>query len=114
LFARETLHEAYCEILAERGPEASWYRRTSPQLEPWEKGHTINGTTFARFKELVAAGNWAIQHEVHAALGSVGRNAAHYRLAKWAGVLLRPLTYLPGLQEALLHRITFVLRKRKT
>jgi len=44
-FSGETLMKAYYEILEERGDDAYWYKRSSPYLESWEKGNTINGTT---------------------------------------------------------------------
>jgi SAM-dependent methyltransferase len=62
-FSGETLLRAYHEVLEERGAEADWYKRLSPQLLPWERGNTINGTTCAGFRRLLRAVDQL--HECH-------------------------------------------------
>ena len=74
LFSGDTLVKAYCEILDERGEEAYWYKRSSRTLESWEKGNTINGTTFAQFRKIVASQNWRVFREVHKPIGAIGRS----------------------------------------
>lgn len=102
---------AYTQILAERGSDALWYARDYPALRPWEKGNTINGTTLAQFKRVVASGPWRIMHHSLKPIGSVGRRTAHHTAVRAAATLLRPLTVVPGLQELVLHRISFILEK---
>jgi SAM-dependent methyltransferase len=111
VFSGKTLVKAYCEILDERGEDAYWYKRKSPTLEPWEKGHTINGATFAQFREIIARQGWHVYRQVHKPIGSVGRNVERNKGARLLGSLFFPLTYIPGLQELFLHRNTFILTK---
>lgn len=40
LFTGQTLIEAYCEVLRQRGEAAAWYGRPA-HLAPWERGNTI-------------------------------------------------------------------------
>jgi SAM-dependent methyltransferase len=108
LFSARTLLRAYADILRERGRAAAWYRRDE-QVEPWERGNTINGTTARRFAKMI--GGWEVVHQSHAPIGSIGRNASKDQRKRLIGRILRPFAYVPGLQEAVLHRITYVLRK---
>lgn len=112
-FGGKTLVRAYYEVLAER-PDSEWYRRKSPELAPWERGNTINGTTVRQFKHLINEGGWRIVAESKLAIGSIGRNVTSHRAASAARVIskiLSPLTGVPGVQEFIRHRITFVLQK---
>jgi len=111
VFSGRTLIAAYNEILEERGAAADWYRREPPELMPWERGNTINGMTLARFRRVVAVQPWRRTCSVSRPLGSVGRNVS--KSSKWRLVsrLLAPLTSIPGLQELVVHRITYILEK---
>ncbi len=109
LFSGRTLVEAYCQILRDRGPEAHWYGRAGA-LEPWERGNTINGTTSRRFAQIVREGDWDIVLHARLPIGAVGRRAQAGR-GRALAVLARPLTRIPGVQEAALHRITYILHK---
>ncbi len=111
LFSSKTLMKAYCEILEERGEEADWYKRSTPDLEPWEKLNTINGTTYSQFIRLIRETDWQIHTKVSKPIGSIGRNVAKNPLAKLVSFLFFPLMFLPGLREIFLHRVTFILEK---
>lgn len=111
LFSGRTLVKAYCEILNERGPAAQWYRRESGALEPWERSNALNGITLRKFRKILSDGNWRIVLHSRKPIGSIGRNIANNRLAHLISHAFRPLTYIPGLQEAFLHRLTFILEK---
>jgi SAM-dependent methyltransferase len=111
LFSGRTLVKAYFEILSERGTEARWYARRSPQLEPWERGNTINGTTLARFRRLLRERDWKVLLHSKKPIGSVGRSVAE---RPGAALALKPFalaTRVPGLREFFLHRITYILEK---
>ena len=110
-FSGETLVGAYNEVLEERGEEAYWYRRSSPNLEPWERGNTINGTTLKRFKGLIGSMDWRVVRPVRKPIGSIGRNVSRNRPIRTVSKLLLPLTEVPVLQEMFTHRITYVLGK---
>lgn len=110
-FSGETLVRAYCDILAERGPAATWYRRESAQLKPWERGNTINGTTLAQFRNYLRQRPWRVRHFSRKPLGSIGRNASKRALYRALSVGLAPLARLPLLEEIFLHRITCILEK---
>lgn len=65
--------------------------------------------TLHRFLPLLD--NWEVECHVKAPIGSVGRNAQDSRFAKALSLAAAPLTRVPGLREAALHRLTFILRK---
>ncbi|HKR39963.1 MAG TPA: class I SAM-dependent methyltransferase [Paraburkholderia sp.] len=111
LFSGATLTRAYYEILRERGNDAQWYWRATPELEPWEKGNTINGTTYRAFGKLIREGGWKVVMNSRAPLGSIGRNASRKLSYRLMSRLFAPLTALPGLQEIFLHRVTYILEK---
>jgi ubiquinone/menaquinone biosynthesis C-methylase UbiE len=111
LFNGQTLMRAYWELLEERGNEAYWYKRSSQQLESWERCNSINGTTFLKFRAIIRTMKWEVQSEVHKQLGSVGRNVSQFPFLLVISKLLFPLTFIPVIQEAFLHRITFILKK---
>ena len=112
LFSGETLVRAYYRILQGRGSKAAWYARPSPELQWWERGNTINGTTFSQFRKLIKTMNWEILLESKRPIGSVGRFAARSRLVKGASCLFVPLVYVPGVRELALHRIAYILERR--
>jgi SAM-dependent methyltransferase len=111
LFSGATLTRAYYEILRERGSDAQWYWRATPELEPWEKGNTINGTTYRAFGKLIRQGGWKVVMNSRAPIGSIGRNASRKLSYRLMSRLFAPLTALPGLQEIFLHRVTYILEK---
>jgi SAM-dependent methyltransferase len=111
LFSGRTLLKAYCEILNERGSDANWYRRQSIDLEPWERGNTINGTTLAQFRRYIRSGHWLTLHHIRKPIGSIGRNASKSLLLKGISLLCQPFALLPGFEEIFLHRISFILQK---
>jgi SAM-dependent methyltransferase len=112
LFSGKTLVRAYYDMLEARGSEAAWYRRESPELAPWERGNTINGTTFSRFRTLIRQMDWKVVRESKRPIGSVGRMFARSGLARTVSHLFTPLVYVPGLRELTLHRIAYVLERR--
>jgi SAM-dependent methyltransferase len=111
LFSGRTLVRAYHEILEERGEAACWYRRRSPQLERWERGNTINGTTLARFRRFISEGDWRVLLHSTKPIGSIGRNASKLRGAALLSPAFGLAARLPGLREIFLHRITYILEK---
>jgi SAM-dependent methyltransferase len=112
LFSGETLVRAYSDIIEERGSRAAWYRRESPELLPWERGNTINGTTFSQFRALIERMNWKIVRESKRPLGGAGRIGAHNQLVKAASFVFLPLVHVPGIREVALHRIAYILERR--
>jgi SAM-dependent methyltransferase len=113
LFSGPTLVKAYFDILQARGASAEWYRRPTRLTGPWERGNTINGTTFMGFSKLVKAGPWKIILVGRAPFGSIGRRASKLRGVRPLCKCLYPLTFVPGLQEVFLHHIVFILEKDK-
>jgi SAM-dependent methyltransferase len=110
MFKGETLIEAYRQILNERGASADWYGRKAG-LEPWERGNTINGMTNRAFRRLVRAQGWEVTFQAYLPIGAVGRRAQHSPRLKLFGVFAAPLTHVPGFQEIVLHRLSYVLRR---
>ena len=110
-FSGETLVRAYDDIVAVRGSEAAWYRRESRELRSWERGNTINGTTFSEFRSLVKSMNWGILRESRRPIGSVGRLFARSRLVHAMSSAMMPLVYMPGAREIVLHRIAYILER---
>jgi ubiquinone/menaquinone biosynthesis C-methylase UbiE len=110
-FSGKTCIRAYNKILEERGDKAYWYKRLSANLESWERGNTINGTTLNQFKVIIKGMNWRVVRPVSKPIGSIGRNISRNRLIRTISKLFSPLTKVPGLQEIFLHRITYILEK---
>lgn len=110
-FSGQTLIKAYNEIVDERGEQAYWYKRSSPDLEPWEKCNTINGTTVSQFNSLIKELNWRVVMDVRNPIGSVGRAISDNKFIHLMSKLLIPLTLIPGTQELFIHRMTYVLEK---
>ncbi len=111
LFSGETLLRAYCQIIEERGPSASWYRRRSPELEPWERCYSINGLTIGKFERLLREGGWKVLSRPRVPFGLIGRNASRTPWIKTLALFLYPFTRVPGLREMFLHRATFIVQK---
>jgi SAM-dependent methyltransferase len=110
-FSARTLLRAYCEILDERGRSADWYRRRSVDLQPWERGNAINGTTLAQFRRYIRDTHWITLHHIRKPIGSIGRNASKSKVLKATSLLFYPLARMPGLEEVFLHRISYILQK---
>jgi ubiquinone/menaquinone biosynthesis C-methylase UbiE len=110
-FSGRTLVQAYYEILQERGAEAYWYRRSSPQLEAWEKCNTINGATLGRFRGLLRERDWKVVLHSRKPIGSLGRNASRSRVGALLSGPFGIAASVPGLREIFLHRITYILEK---
>lgn len=108
--------DVYNEIIDERGDEKTyWYRRANRELEPWESGHTINGTSRRQFCKLIHRGGWKVELDRRTP-PLARRNPADGRAKKIARATLWPvlnvLAHTPVLDEVCAHRITFILRKR--
>lgn len=87
------------------------YRRSSPELEPWERGNTVNGTTVGQFRRALSDTDWRVVRECRKAIGSIGRNVSRHPAAGVVSKILSPLTGVPGIRELVLHRIIYVLQK---
>jgi ubiquinone/menaquinone biosynthesis C-methylase UbiE len=61
-FSYRDILRAYFSILDERGEAATWYRRKEEEPLPHEKGYTLNGTTAAQFKRLIAK-DWQVVYD---------------------------------------------------
>lgn len=111
-FPGRVLVRAYSEHLnASRGKRADWYARASAELEPWERGNTINGMSARRFARIVRSEGWEIEHRPTLPIGSVGRNVSRSAKGPLLASVARLFTRLPGLEEITLHRITYILRR---
>lgn len=111
LFSGSALVRAYYEIIDERGTAAYWYRRDSPELLSHEKGHTINGMSFAKFSRIVRKMGWKDTYTSRAPVGSIGRSVMHHPVRRAVMQLAMPMTFVPFLQEVVLHRVTKILAK---
>lgn len=111
-FRAERLLRVYNGIIQERG-SAAWYARPSLSLAPWEKGHTINGTSIAEFDRIVTESGFDTLERIDPALFTVGRRAGRSRsvAVKIARYVCRALVHVPGVNELLTHRIVRVLEK---
>lgn len=114
IFSRNTLSQAYEEILDERGDEARWYRREKRGLESWERTYNNNGVTKASFRALARAAGFVIERDHPLALGETGRTRRRLPVLGAAVPLLRLLARMPVLEEAFCHRIAMVLQKPHT
>ena len=110
-FSSETLISAYSEIIEERGENAYWYKRYSTKPESWERCNSINGTTLNQFRKIIKSRKWKVILQSRKAIGSIGRNISKKKWPLIMSYLFFPLTFVPGIQEIMLHRITYVLEK---
>ena len=99
------LIRAYNEILGERGEEANWYKRTTKQLEPWEKCNSINGTTLRSFRRMIKETEFDIYHE------SCFPLLKRKPRLKYISYFILPFALLPFFEEFLRNRIVFILEK---
>lgn len=106
LFSGRTLTRIYDRIIAQRGEGDRWYRRASPELEPWERSHLLNGITVWGFFRAVRASSWTLVARRHRAL-LAGRRGIWLPFRWLCGVLAR----LPVLSEVLTTRVVCILRK---
>ncbi len=108
-FSGKDLIATYNEIIEERGDEASWYKRQSPNLQPWERCNTINGITSWKFRRLIKNSNWNIYAECHPPLWpSMSKKYLALSPIKYAITLLAPLR---GFEEFLSARTVYILEK---
>jgi ubiquinone/menaquinone biosynthesis C-methylase UbiE len=110
LFNKNDIITAYNEIIDERGEDGKWYRRRRRELEPWEKGNTINGTTAAGFARLVKGMKWRIAAKNDIPI--LGGMSRRYPLLRPLHYAISPLARLPLLKECLSTRIIYILEKR--
>jgi ubiquinone/menaquinone biosynthesis C-methylase UbiE len=111
LFSGRTLVRAYHEILSERGAAAAWYNRSSPELEPWERGHTLNGLTAHSFGRLLQDTQLRVVHHPQLPLGAVGRRASVDWRVRSLSKLFSIGARLPLVRELCLHRLVFILAR---
>jgi ubiquinone/menaquinone biosynthesis C-methylase UbiE len=109
IFNKKDVIAIYNEIIDERGDEASWYKRQHRDLEPWEQGNTINGTTARKFRHMIKDMNWNIVAEHH--LPILGGMSKKYPVLKLIRYIIIPLARLPGFEECLSTRIVYILEK---
>jgi len=110
-FSSENLIKAYNSILDERGTEANWYRRKNRNLEWWERGNTINGTTCTEFRRLIRETGWKILLDRKLPLFGAGQLAKKHPVLRLISLAVTPLVQLPLLEELFSHRIVFILQK---
>lgn len=111
LFSAKTLVSAYHEICQERGPNSDWYKRGTPNLEQWEKGNTLNGTTLARFRKLLKLNNWNITFHGKQPVGYFLRTTTNSRIFKLMSKISTLLIQFPILEDFLINRIVYILQK---
>jgi SAM-dependent methyltransferase len=110
-FSGRDLVRAYDAIAGERGPRAAWYRRSSPELEAWECGHTVNGTTRARFAASARRAGFETVAMPLVPLFTVGRAVGRRPLLRACGPVCAALARIPGLRELAIHRIVAILAR---
>jgi len=110
-FSGSELVRACHTILAERSEAAAWYARRQPELAPWERCHTINGTTMRGFRGMIRRTNWVVERRSVLPLLRVGRRSARHPLLRALSSVFAPFAHLPVLEEVFCHRIVYILRK---
>ncbi len=112
LFKPEVLIAAYYDVIAERGDDENyWYQRDTRELESWEKGNTLNGTTAAQMRKYISHSDWRMVEYSRKPFGLIGPNVTKKPIYKAIAAALYPLTFLPFLEDVLLHRLTYILEK---
>lgn len=104
LFSGDSLVKAYREVIEKRGDAAVYYKRRSNKLLAYEKGNTLNGITRHSFDRSLCD-LWRIKRFCRRPLGSVGRHVESKKIYSIISAFLYPLTFIPYVDEALLHRM---------
>lgn len=107
----DTLSQAYHAILAERGDEAYWYRRTKAEFEPWEESYSINGMTKNNFRKICHETGFSIVYDYPLALFETGRLRRRFPMLGLSVPVFHFLGRFPLLEEVFNHRIVMILRK---
>lgn len=110
-FSGQDLVRAYDAIVGERGARAAWYRRSSPELKAWERGHTVNGMTRARFADSARRVGFETVAMPLVPLFTVGRAVARRPLLRACGPVCAALARVPGLRDLAIHRIVAILAR---
>jgi len=111
VFSGKTLTEAYYETLKERGDNAKWYARSTPQLDSWERLPTLNGITVGAFRRILKSQpGWVLNYWSTEPILSDGRRAREpiFRALRLLFVLPAKM---PVLEELFLGRICCDLAK---
>ncbi len=110
-FSGQELVGAYDAIVRERGERAAWYRRARPELATWERGHTLNGLTRARFTQLARRAGFEAVAMPLRPLGAVGRAVERRPALRVLAPLFGALARLPGVRELVIHRVVAILER---
>jgi SAM-dependent methyltransferase len=110
-FSGAELVRAYDAAIAERGPEAAWYRRRSPELAPWERGHTLNGTTAGGFQRLARAAGFTTVARPMLPLFRTGRLLERRPILGFLAPVFALAARLPGIGELAQHRVVAILER---
>jgi SAM-dependent methyltransferase len=110
-FSRDTLGEAYEQLLDERGERAKHYRRATRGFEPWERTFMNNGMSKRRFRSLVREAGFKIELDYPLALGRTGHLRRRVPLLRALVPIFALPARLPFLEEVFCHRIVMILRK---
>jgi SAM-dependent methyltransferase len=110
-FSGAELVRAYDAAIAERGPGAAWYRRRSPDLAPWERGHTLNGTTAGRFQEWSRIAGFTTVAWPVLPLFRTGRVRERRPILGLLAPLFALAARLPGIGELAQHRVVAILER---
>jgi len=111
LFSDHVIESAYREIVEERGEGAYWYRPGNPMEMQRRRFYEVNGITAAKFRRISRQHGFAIVYKKVAPLFSVGRRIQKQPWLRAFALPLKPLAALPVLEEALLHRVCYILQK---
>lgn len=107
-FSGEDIIGVYNEIIDKRGSNAEWYSRG--ELESWERGNTLNGTTKGAFRRLIQETGWRVMLERNPPiLGGLAKRKRSYSL--FIKGFVRPLAKLRWFEEFLSSRIVNILQK---
>jgi SAM-dependent methyltransferase len=110
-FSGAELVRAYDAAIAERGPGAAWYRRRSPALASWERGHTLNGTTAGRFRQLARAAGFTTVAWPMLPLFKTGRFLQRQPILGLLAPVFALAARLPGIGELAQHRVVAILER---
>ncbi len=114
IFPGRDLVRVYDAMVRDRGEGARWYRRTSPELAPWERGHTLNGTTRGSFLEAAERAGFVPVAVPLRPLFSVGRVVAGRPFLRLLAPLCAMAARVPGLRELVIHRVVAILERPAT
>ena len=115
-FSGPTITKAAYDIYVERGKDAYWYARESPELARWEKLPSLNGISLFKFRKIIRKKNWNIMYQNKRSIlaGETAKKRLPNIIFYFMIFIFRIFASIPLLEELFLNRVNFILEKNRS